>query len=157
MSLGVSEVISYILIFVITISLVAVAYTYVMPILSSMRVESEFDYMIVQMKKLDDRIKDVSRGGGGAKDSLSLSIRQGSLRISSDDKIVYSVPGERCLQKANVSGLYFEFEKTKEYCLNKILLNYTNIDITNNASFSGSFDMWIENIGYSTKPLLKVS
>jgi hypothetical protein len=157
MSLGVSEVISYVLIFVIAISLAATAYTYVMPTLSDMRMESEFDYMIIQMKKLDDRIKSVARGGEGAKDSLSLSIKQGSLQVSSDDKIIYSVPGGRCLQKANVSGLYFEFEKIYGACLNKIILNYTNIDIINNASFSGYFDVWIENVGFSTKPLLKVS
>jgi hypothetical protein len=155
MSLGVSEVISYVLIVSIAISLVSAAYLYVIPTLSDMRAESEFDYMTVQMKKLDDRIKSVARGGEGSKDSISFSLREGVLRVFDNDEIVYTVQSKKCFQKGNVSGLYFEFERA-EFCLNKIILNYTTIDITNNASFSGSFDTWIENIGYSTKPLLRV-
>lgn len=157
MSLGASEVISYVLIFIITISLASAAYLYVIPKLSNMRVGSEFSYMTNQMKTLDDKIEYVSRGGQGAKDSVGIAIQQGILQVFSNDTIIYSVPSGACLQAQNVSGLYFMFQTTAVACINKIILNYTTIDINNNASFSGQFNVWVENIGYnatSAKPLL---
>jgi len=158
MGLGMSNVISYVLIFIITLSLIGTAYSYIAPKISITRKESEFDYMVVQMKNLDDRIKDVSRSGEGAKDYLSFTLREGTLIISNPyDEVTYIILNKQCFQKReNIGGLYFEYEISGEYCENKILINYTEINITNNVSFSGLFDLWIENIGYSNKPLLKV-
>jgi hypothetical protein len=113
--------------------------------------------MIIQMKKLDDRIKDVSRSGEGARDYLTFALQEGTLVVSSlDDEVMYTVLSTKCFEKReNITGLYFESE-INAGCSNKILINYTNINITNNATHTGNFDLWIENIGYLEKPLLTV-
>jgi len=122
-----------------------------------MKTESEFNYMTLFMKKLHDKIETVARSGEGAKEYLTLNIEEGNLFFDRlEDKVVYSIESVRCLKSKEISDLYFEYE-TDDKCVNKIILNFTTIDITNSQSFKGLFDIVLENIGYAeNKPLIKV-
>jgi hypothetical protein len=153
---GVSTVISYVLIFMVAITLTGAAYMYVLPKFSDMKAKSEFEYMLVYMKKLDDKIRSVSHSGEGTKDYASINMQLGTLQIFAvNDKIMYIVPSTICLEKRNVTGLYIETD-IGAVCSNKIIMNYTAIDIINNATRNGFFSLSVENVGYTTKPLIRV-
>jgi len=154
---AVSVVFSYMLVFIMTLSLIGAAYTYVVPQLADMKSKSEFEYMITYMKNLDDKIKLVSRGGEGSKDYISVNIEQGTLNVYDvDDKVEYLITSNICLEAEEVPGLYFE-KDVKNTCLNKIILNYTGVDIVNNVTARGFLQLYIENLGFqNNKPLLSI-
>ncbi len=157
-NLGVSTVVAYLFVFVISLSLLSIVYVYVTPLFADYKSQSEFEYMIIQLQKIDDKVRIIARGGLGSRDSLSMSLSQGAMEVADiGDRIDFIIASNRCLSSKNVSGFFYEFVKIGG-CQNKVILNYTNVNITNNGTFQGSFRVTIENLGFSNnKPLIKVS
>ena len=155
---GVSSVVAYVLIFAMAMALTSTVYMYTIPRLADMRAKGELGYVAVYMARLDDGIRTVSHGGEDSKEYINFNLQQGVLRVYDiGDRIEYSITSNACMFIDVTPGVYFE-ARAADLCVNKLILNYTMVDIANNATLTGFFQLHIENVGFlNNKPVLTIS
>ena len=157
-SKGASSVVAYVLIFAMAMALTSAAYMYTIPRLADMKAKGELGYATVYMARLDDGIRTVSHGGEDSKEYVNFNLQQGVLRVYDvGDRIEYSITSNACIGTDVTPGMYFEAQAAG-LCMNKLILNYTSVDIANNATLTGFFQLHIENVGFrNNKPVLTIS
>lgn len=155
---AVSAVIGYVLIFALAMSLTGTAYMYVVPRLSDMRSKSELEYMSIYMTKLDDKIKTVAHGGEGSQDYITFNIQKGHFVVLNDtESLEYILISNMCMESNPPPGVTFHTVTFDGGCLNRLILNYTTINITESHNYRGFVQLNVENLGFlNNKPLVSI-
>jgi hypothetical protein len=149
---GVSELVSYVLIIIISITAIGIVMAYGIP-----ETERGNEILLLQegkssLNKIDSSIKDVSYQGEGSSINLKLTITGGSYKIDEDnEEIMFKMESKSQIVGVGVVTYENNMNITGKQGEIEVLLKYDNIDIVDGIEFDkGLRNLLIKNDGWNS-------